>query len=371
MPSDPTWNSKASLVIESLQEGLIVIDQDLVIRAFNHAAERLTGRSAAERIGQKAQVMSVEDSPIFEVLRTGKPLYNVEQQLQDGRTFLLNFVPIVEDGEVTGAIQSFTDITPWKEMQRQLVAAKEELDEAFALTLPNTRVERRLRSTPEYCDVYDAESGLITITEVIPDGTYRHVVNALKVAADLNRQGVLHQVGIDKDTLVEAILFHDLGKVQPRLQVGDRVNPREVFEPSKLHAARSADLAANFYNVSEDAIWLIRYHHHTEAELPPEFPRHLLPMLRLLQLIDGLSASITRRAGCIRLSADGNQIEIDERNASHPAYNRRWRLCLYTGQAQVLEQYDTTLPRHRTPGPRPQTVTANKQGVYPDNGSIL
>ncbi|MFO7247002.1 MAG: PAS domain-containing protein [Thermaerobacter sp.] len=350
MPSDPGWDSKASLVIDSLHEGLIVVDRDLIIRAFNHAAERLTGRSAAERIGRRAEVMSVEDSPIFEVLRTGRPLFNVEQRLQDGRTFLLNFVPIVENGQVTGAIQSFQDITQWKSMERQLVAAKEELDEAFALTLPNTRVERRLRSTPEYCDVYDPQTGLITITEVIPDGTYRHVVNALKVAADLNRQGVFHQVAIDKDTLVQAILFHDLGKVQPRLKVGDRVDPAQVFEPSKLHAARSADMAANFYNVPEEAIWLIRYHHHAEDELPPEFPRHLLPMLRLLQLIDGLSASITRRSGSVRLKADGNQIEIDERNASHPGYNRRWRLCLYTGRTEVLEQYGTVVPFERSTG---------------------
>src|SRR5690606_41413625 len=88
MPSDPTWNAKASLVIDSLQEGLIVVDRDLVIRAFNHAAERLTGRSAADRIGRKAEVMSVADSPIFEVLQTGRPLFNVEQEIQDGRTFL-------------------------------------------------------------------------------------------------------------------------------------------------------------------------------------------------------------------------------------------------------------------------------------------
>src|SRR5690606_15464586 len=148
-----------------------------------------------------------------------------------------------------------------------------------------------------------------TITEVIPDGTYRHVVNALKVAADLNRQGVFHQVAIDKDTLVQAILFHDLGKVQPRLQVGDRVDPAQVFEPSKLHAARSADMAANSYNGPEQAPWLTRYQHHAEDDLPPELPRHLLPRLRLRRLVDGLSASTTRRAGSVRLKADGNQVE--------------------------------------------------------------
>lgn len=333
----------AALILDSLHEGVIVVDRDLVIRAYNPAAERLTGRKAEERLGRRAEIISVEESPVFRVLQTGQPEYNVRQQLKDGRVFELNFVPLRDGGEVVGVIQTFRDVTHQIRLERRLTTALAELDEAFALTLPNTRIERKLKQTPEFRDVYDPETGLIEITEVIPDGTYRHVINALKVAADLHRQGATELPGIDKDLIVQTIIFHDVGKVQPRLQVGDVVDPRTAFEESTRHAARSAEIAARWYGAHPDVVELVRYHHHREADLPASFPAHLLPMLRLFQVIDGLSACITRRDGVVRVEVEGTRILVDEYNP-HPAFSRRWFVDLYTGERGTLPRPDESLP---------------------------
>lgn len=333
------------LLINSLNEGVIVIDSELTIRVYNKAAETLTGQTAAQRIGEKAEVYSLEDSPAFEVLRSGQPIYNIENDLKDGRTFLVNYIPIKHNGETIGIVQSFNDVTERKSLERALIHTRDELDEAFALTLPNSKVEYKLKSTPEFRDVYDPRTGLITITEVIPDGNYRHVVNALKVAADLNHKGIMGLVGVKKDILVETLIFHDIGKAQPDLKVGDKVDPLELFEPGMEHAWRSADIAEHYYNLPEDAVTLIRYHHHSEDELPPSFPSYLLPMHRLIRVIDGLSASLTRRKSKLMLEAKSPTVFIWEEN-EHPSYAGQWAINLFTGLQRHYTLEDETLDKY-------------------------
>ncbi|MCR4403107.1 MAG: PAS domain-containing protein [Firmicutes bacterium] len=333
---DRYHEERALAILRSLNEGLIVIDRDLTIREFNPAAERLMNARAADRVGQKAVVVSRDESPIFEVMNTGKARYNVMTPLADGRVFSVNYVPLIEDGEVRGIIETFHDVTEQEHLRAQLVSSRDELDRAFALTLPNSRVEHKLKHTPEYRDKYDPETGLITVTEVIEDGNYKHVVNALKVLADLNSKGIMSLLGISKDILVQSLIFHDLGKSQPQLEVGQTVDPKKAFEYSPAHAARSADIAAHFYHKDQDVIWLVRYHHHKEDELPLDFPRHLMPMLRLLQLVDGLSAALTRRNATIKLDVEGTRVTVHERNG-HPDFNRSRVVDLFTGEAVVID----------------------------------
>ncbi len=324
---------RARVILDSLNEGLIVVDKDLIVTEFNPAAERLTGLRAVDRIGQKSVNRSNSKSITEVVMETGEPQYNVETQLQDGRIFLVNYVPLKSNGhgQIDGIIQTFSDITTYKSLQDQLSRTKEELDKAFALTLPNSKVEYKLKSTPEYRDEFDNLSSTITVTEIIEGGGYLHVVNCLKVAADFNEMGLMKLIGINKDTLVEAIIFHDLGKSQPVLSVGDKVTPEDVFEEGIYHAARSADIAGKFYGKDEDVVNIIRYHHHPEDLLPEDFPSHLLPLLRLFKIIDGLSAALTRRNASVRYETDGSRLTIFEEN-QHPKYNRVVEIDLYTGK---------------------------------------
>lgn len=238
----------------------------------------------------------------------------------------MHCVPL-PDGSV---LTNFTDITAQKRQEQRLELAAAELEQAFALMLPNSKVERKLKYSPEYRDRYDPDTGRIHITGVIRDGTYRHVINALKVAADLKRVGAMDGLGIDKDRVVQAMIYHDLGKIQPCLQVGDVVDPQEIFEPSKLHAARSADFAASAYVEDEDTLSLIRFHHHQESELPEQFPHRLLPMLRIVQLIDGLSAAVTRKDAHLDVAMEGMEVLVTERNP-HARYNGVHRVDLFSG----------------------------------------
>ena len=322
---------QSALLVEAMREGLAVVDREYRLCEFNPAAVEYSGLSAKQVLGRRSKLYFEDNSPVRRVMETGKPLLNLEVRNSREQVFMTNNVPIIVDGEIVGVMQTFFEITELKRLQQQLFNTKEELDKAFALTLPNSRVEYKLKNTPEYRDVYNAASGLIEITEVIEDGGYQHVVNALKVAADLNEKGLMGILGIDKDILVQALIFHDLGKSQPMLNVGQIIDPRKAFEPGMMHAMRSADIAENYYQKPKDVVTLIRYHHHSAEQLPADFPSHLLPMLRLLQVIDGLSAGLTRRNGRIGFRVNGSRVTIVENNV-HPLYNRTVEVDLYTGE---------------------------------------
>lgn len=332
---DHFWH--AALLIESLQEGLVVVDLEYRIREFNATAEKVSGRQAKQLLGRQSKLYMEMESPVRQVMETGKPLLNVEVKNSQDRVLMTNNVPILVHGNMAGVLQTFTEITEVKLLHYQLLKNKEELNKAFALTLPNSRVEYKLKNTPEYRDIFNAARGMIEISEVIEDGGYHHVVNALKVAADLNEKGLMSLLGIDKDILVQALIFHDVGKSQPVLNVGQIVEPGKVFEPSVLHAMRSADIVENYYNKPNDVVTLIRYHHHLEDQLPPDFPSHLRIMFRLLRIIDGLSAGLTRRSAQIGFRVNGSRVTIVENNG-HPAYCRTREVDLYTGQEFVYNE---------------------------------
>ncbi|MZP29731.1 HD domain-containing protein [Heliobacterium undosum] len=335
------------VIMRSMQEGLILINRQRVIHVINEAAIRILGlesvdstvnRRIEEAVGPVFSRSSEEylrTSPWMSVLRTGEPQYDVVRHTLSGLILSVNFVPVIKGGVAQGIMATIQDVTARIRLKEDLIRANQELEEAFSLTLPNYKVTHKLKTTPEYVDVYDPATGKITITAVIEDGSYRHVINALKVLADLHKQGITELIGIEKDTLVQAILFHDLGKVQPKAKVGDVVSPKNFFEDGVHHAERSAEFAQHYYNQPPDVVALIRYHHHREEELPASFPFRLMPMLRLLKLVDGISAGLTRRGNQVCFTVDGSSIIIRE-TSIHPDYNNIRSVDLFTGAKQAL-----------------------------------
>ncbi|KUK31701.1 MAG: HD domain protein [Thermoanaerobacterales bacterium 50_218] len=211
---------------------------------------------------------------------------------------------------------------------------QQEMEKALANLFADPKVVAQLKSIVEYQDEYDPATGKVKITGVIEEGVYRHVVNILRLLTELWEQGLMELAGMHQETLVKAAIFHDLGKVQPHLAVGDMVDPKEAFEPGKFHAFRSASLAEQVYNLPESVVFLIKYHHHEEEELPPYFPSGLLPMHRLFRLLDGLSAGLTRRGSRVNLTVKGTVVQVRE-ESTHPAYDRYLELDLCSGKVEV------------------------------------
>lgn len=328
-------------VLDTMVEGLFLLDKDLTIQYMNSSAMQIMdgflnendyhGRNFHDYV-KIAPIEFDEEgtSMLLECVKNGKPLTRVVSEYSNGKTLSINVVPIVIDNEKRGLMLTMEDVTKLVEMEK-------ELDMAFALTLPNSKVEHKMKTTIEYQDEYNPELKNIRITGIIKDGVYRHVVNSLKIFSSLAAQGVTKVIGIDKDQLVQAIIFHDLGKVQPDLMIGDVVDPREVFEDSKLHAYRSAEIAKHLYHQPDDVVDLIKYHHHSEKEASEFLPWRLLPMFRLFQLIDGLSAAVTRGGVDVIFTVNGSSVTVTEHN-KRPKYDGTRKIDLFTGDHKKIEQ---------------------------------
>lgn len=328
-----------SYVVEAMSEALVLLDENLVIRFINPAAiEILQGIAVSKSpigmyyfdyVGITPDSDQYDGSALKHLLNQGIAYRGHLYQMPSGKYISVNAVPLTNSGPMRGILLTAQDVTTF-------VAMENELDHAFGLTLPNSKVEYKLKNTVEYQDEYDPETKMITVTGIISDGGYRHVVNSLKIFASLKAQGIANTIAIDKDLLVQAIIFHDLGKSQPILNVGDVVDPRAVFEDGKFHAARGAEIAKHFYAQPDDVIELIRYHHHSESQLPESFPWRLLPMLRLFQVVDGLSAAITRGGVEVDFRVVDCIVYVTERNR-RPQYNGKWLINLFTGERRRVE----------------------------------
>lgn len=344
-PSD-TREALQAEILGALTSGFVLIDAHGVIRTINDAGAQLLGIEASDFVGQPYEELAqtlfrdmqeyLRLSGVPVLLRGGARAASREFRTQQGRMVQFDYGAVRDRGNLIAVVVTFTDVTAAYEARSRAEAAAREAELAFGLTLPNTKVEAKLRSSPEYQDDYDPQTGEATVTAVIPAGTYWHVVNGLRLMAELKALGVFQLVGLDKDTLVQAFIFHDLGKEQPMLTVGQRFVPSETFEPGYLHAARSAEWAVKEYKVSDEAAWIIRYHHTASEDLPRDFPEALKPMWRLLKVVDGLSAGITRRQAQIApLILQGTTLTIREANPDG-RYHRAYRVSLYSGQEEAL-----------------------------------
>ncbi|WP_067619991.1 PAS domain-containing protein [Alicyclobacillus acidiphilus] len=312
---------------------LVILDDQLRVQFLNDAAKSALHIGEMDYVNQDYfDVMSTLILPndrdatiISKVFTSGEPSAEFIRKSPDERYFSINAAPMKAGSNIIGVLIVGADITDYIHIQ-------EELDRAFSLTLPDTKIEFKLKTTIEYQDEFNPDTQKIRITGRMLDGGYRHVVNCLRIFSILRSMGVTKVIGIDKTLMTQAFIFHDLGKTQPILQVGDEVDPALLFEDGKLHAARSAELARGYYDVEEDAVTLIKYHHHRETELPSDFPWRLIPAWRLFQLIDGISAAITRVGIAVELNVFDCVVQVNEINNPRPQYNGTRQIDLYSGQ---------------------------------------
>jgi hypothetical protein len=329
-------------IFDLFPDGLIITNTDLRIMYVNEMAAGLFDTTKDDIVGKQLDTAigryfsaSYRDyrrcSPIYEVIEHRRPVYNLERKLLCGRTFKMNYLPVVRDGKLACLVINFRDVTGEKEIIEFSRSACRELTEAFRVMLPTTKIEKKLRAIPEYQDIFDPTTGYVEIIEVIPGGTFQHVINCLNIVSELHKKGIFNVPELDRAVVVQALLLHDIGKKQPVLNVGDVVHPKKVFPDGKKHAQLSAGMVGDYPLVSTDVIPLIFYHHHRENELTADFEDRLLPMWRLVKLVDGLSAAVTRRHARLDMMVEGSRVVVLEKNP-HPYYNGVREMDLVSGK---------------------------------------
>ena len=167
---------------------------DLLSKAVPHIWRRLSEAISEGRIAKEAEFSFTEMGP-------------------GGRTLRI----WAQSGDGEGIVLTVEDITESEWTRSEERTMREEIDRAFSFSLLEPSVARKLRCTPEYQDEVVAP-GLIRIKGVIPDGGYRHVINILKLAADLDALEAFEFPGLSRNVIARVAIYHDLAKTQPVLK---------------------------------------------------------------------------------------------------------------------------------------------------------
>ena len=136
---------RTRLILESAAEGIFGVDTEGIISFVNPMACRMLGFTTAELIGQPAHslihhhrpdgsVYQAEECPMFAAYTRGETSQIDNEWLwrKDGTRLPIEYgaTPIVKDDKIVGAVVSFTDITLRKQQEAEVLAAKQQAEEA-------------------------------------------------------------------------------------------------------------------------------------------------------------------------------------------------------------------------------------------------
>lgn len=98
-------------VLDSIHDGVIVVGMDSTILYANPAYTRNFGVQVSKVLGRKLSEIE-PDSRILTVLRTGKPIVDDHSHVVSvGIDIVANITPVLEQGQMTGAVAVFRDAT--------------------------------------------------------------------------------------------------------------------------------------------------------------------------------------------------------------------------------------------------------------------
>lgn len=113
-------------ILDAANNGIIAIDKHGVVTIFNHAAEEITRRKKSEALGKHLSQVIIPLG-LLDVLATGRgELNKFSVRYSSGtRVYITNRNPIVENGEVIGAIGVFQDVSELESISEELQVVKE------------------------------------------------------------------------------------------------------------------------------------------------------------------------------------------------------------------------------------------------------
>jgi len=137
--------TRLKAILETAPVGICIADKDWTNVRLNPAAAAMFNVSVDTNLGSPGamsrvavfaagKVLSFEQYPMVQAIRTGRVITGVEVEAEIGSRraiLLLSAAPIIgRDGEVTGSVGSFVDISAMKQLQRELDRRRREAEEA-------------------------------------------------------------------------------------------------------------------------------------------------------------------------------------------------------------------------------------------------
>lgn len=202
-----------SIILNTAHDGIQMVDRNGIIKYVNQGYTRITGIPASKRIG--ASVFEVSpDGALAEVLRTGKPCMGKRNKAVGSNAEVIsNASPIIINGEMTGAVVVFQDITEvlrlTEELQRSTSVINGLKDEIIKLSEGRRRFE----------DI------------VCASGKMKNVINlARKAAREDSTILITGESGTGKEIFANAIHSESPRNGKPFIKVNCAAIPENLLE---------------------------------------------------------------------------------------------------------------------------------------------
>ncbi len=159
---------KFKTIIDSMSDGVFTVDKNMKITEFNKGAEKITGFTREEAIGELCKNIfhrefCEENCALLNAAITGNSIANLESNIITKSNHIISILgsysPLKDEkGNVIGSVEAFRDITDYKKMHEHLEIAKNQAiaysdilkEQNKELLETYTRLENVQRKTEEY-----------------------------------------------------------------------------------------------------------------------------------------------------------------------------------------------------------------------------
>ncbi len=122
--------SKTEIILDSIADGVFTVDEDQHITSFNKAAEKITGVSRDQAIGQKCfDVFRADicqsDCALKKTMTTGEPLIDQRINILDssGTVTPISISTAMlkdEEGKIIGGVETFRDLSTVEQLRKEI-----------------------------------------------------------------------------------------------------------------------------------------------------------------------------------------------------------------------------------------------------------
>ena len=304
------------LLLAAVGEGIYGINRDGLATFVNPAASEITGWLEADLLGKPIHDMHHhtkvdgspyprEDCPIYAATRDGT-VHHVDDEVfwrKDGTSFPVEYTstPIIEDGELAGAVVVFKDITERKKTARKLREAYAEVERMKEqLQAENIYLQEEIKGELDF-------AGLVGQSPAI-----QQVLNQVNLVAPTDASVlVTGESGTGKELIARAIHERSDRHERPLIRVNCAAIPRELFESEFFGHVKGAytgaikDRTGRFELADGGTIFLDEV-----GEIPLELQSKLLRVLQEGQ-IERVGEEKTRNIDVRVIAATNRDLKAD------------------------------------------------------------
>ncbi len=141
-------------ILESIQEGIEVVDRNGIVTYINPAFSRITGLPAEARLG-KSIFETAPEMELSEVLRTGRPMRGGRTKAKGSEVEVIaDASPIMNGGEMVGAVVVIQDVSEVMRLGRDLYKSSAMIENLY------DRVGDLARATYTFADLIGSSRAL-------------------------------------------------------------------------------------------------------------------------------------------------------------------------------------------------------------------